>query len=93
MAYRYFKYNILGWWVGATDSYNGWLFELSEKSVFYPQEPCRLEVYYIILSLLQNNFYFLRLSIVMVDMHVLEQDTESLNLQNQSGIHSRIEET
>jgi len=33
-----------GEWVGASDHYNGWLFALSEKSVFNPQKPCRLEV-------------------------------------------------
>ena len=33
-----------GWWVGASDRYNGALFQLSEASVFDPAQPCRVEV-------------------------------------------------
>ena len=33
-----------GWWIGASDKYNGYIFELSEETVFNPSEPCRLEV-------------------------------------------------
>jgi len=33
-----------GWWVGATDHYNGYIFQLSEYSVYDPQEPCRIQV-------------------------------------------------
>ena len=33
-----------GWWVGSSDSYNGYIYELSERSVYNPSEPCRIEV-------------------------------------------------
>ena len=33
-----------GWWIGASDHYNGYIFEESEHSVFNPTHPCRIEV-------------------------------------------------
>merc|ERR1719348_1550856 len=33
-----------GWWIGATNHYNGHIYQLSEKSVFDPENPCRIEV-------------------------------------------------